>query len=510
MKILLNILLLSLLFVQEHYGQLCGTKAPINYRTEKKVYNVGNSRSTSPILVTIKPTIFRRSNGTGGITITQLKWAINNLREHFVQANIEFAVCGPRIIFDDVLFNTLYADLNDANDFDDPDLVLQDYMTPDAVDIFFVQNMEVAGGASLPVHKNGQANERDWIAIDNDFVATPALMAHEMGHYLGLLHTHESTADRHDADPNVFDANKVELVNGFQCNQRGDNICDTDASPDLSGANLVDANCNYIGTLTDLNGTPYTPDPRNIMSYARGACKSIFSNGQINKMHAHLNSFAFQYGRGYVVGSNCGCPTTSWVFISDANNYLGCNEHVCWVSDITNVQQVEAKQTIKAYNKLTSTSDVIYQAGQTILLEPGFKVELGAKFKTKSQSCTVAPCTTTPVTNGGENGNRMDMSFSQPLVMSNATTLKNSTTLQCYPNPTNGLLNVLFSVETVDNVQLELVDINGRIVIDLKEEKLEIGVHQYQLSTEELVGGVYMLVVRVNGTTQTEKIVIQH
>ncbi len=52
--------------------------------------------------------------------------------------------------------------------------------------------------------------------MNNSSAEDGATIAHEMGHYFGLLHTHET-------------ANGTELVNGTNCGTAGDLLCDTPA-----------------------------------------------------------------------------------------------------------------------------------------------------------------------------------------------------------------------------------------------------------------------------------------
>lgn len=515
MKILLSMLLLCLFVAEKSFGQYCGTKEPVNNKNNQNInYQKSSCYGSSKVLVTIQPTIFRRTNGTGGISIAEMSWAFDNLREHFIQTNIGFVISPVRIVNDDVLFNTIYEDRDDNNDFDDPDLVLQNFMTADAVDVFFVQNMVgVSGGASLPEHKNGLGNERDWIVIDNDYIMRKALMPHEMGHYLGLLHTHQSTSSLHDDTPNSFDPARVEFVNKHQCYQRGDNICDTEADPGLS-PDLVDVNCNYTGTLLDALKVPYTPDPTNIMSYSRAECRSSFSSAQIMKMRCHLSSNTFMYGRNYVVGDNRPCTSTTWVYLNDDDNYLGCNEDIEWHAVVKNNTAIGARDHLTIHSEMESTADVIAQAGQKIQLKSGFKVSLGAKFKTQMQSCSIVPCSNgvMPVNNSNISiGNyQADLTDSEEVTTDVNKVTATINALKCYPNPANQTLNVVFAVEQAGRVFLKLVDLQGRTVIDLEEKRLPSGVQEYQLNTTELMNGVYFLMVQKEDEIQTEKIVIVH
>lgn len=66
------------------------------------------------------------------------------------------------------------------------------------------------------------------------------------------------------------------------CDSAGDLICDTDASPVLSG--LVNNNCEYTGVGTDNNGDYYLPSVANHMSYSLPKCRCSFTSDQYNWM----------------------------------------------------------------------------------------------------------------------------------------------------------------------------------------------------------------------------------
>ncbi|WP_246205892.1 M43 family zinc metalloprotease, partial [Fulvivirga aurantia] len=84
-----------------------------------------------------------------------------------------------------------------------------------------------------------------------------------------------------------------ELVNGSNCTTAGDEICDTPADPNLSGK--VNGSCQYTGNLKDANGDFYNPSVPNIMSYAPGSCRNVFSQGQYDRIRR-----GFEQGRSYL------------------------------------------------------------------------------------------------------------------------------------------------------------------------------------------------------------------
>lgn len=96
-------------------------------------------------------------------------------------------------------------------------------------------------------------------------------LAHEIGHYFGLWHTHSTT-------------NGAEYVNGTNCQSSGDILCDTPADPTLSSSTVDRTSCAYIGAEVDVNGDAYTPATNNIMSYSTKFCRINFSAGQLARM----------------------------------------------------------------------------------------------------------------------------------------------------------------------------------------------------------------------------------
>lgn len=98
------------------------------------------------------------------------------------------------------------------------------------------------------------------------------ILSHELGHVLGLPHTHGYT--------NSGTTN--ELVDGSNCDVAGDRFCDTPADPNLLGK--VSGSCGYTGTARDANGMAFTPLTDNIMSYTNSACADSLTPMQLTRV----------------------------------------------------------------------------------------------------------------------------------------------------------------------------------------------------------------------------------
>ncbi len=108
-------------------------------------------------------------------------------------------------------------------------------------------------------------------------------LPHEMGHCLGLYHTHHGTIYEEGSD----DTNQcAEFVDGSNSSICGDYISDTPADPNRWSNN----SCSYIGTGVDGHGDSYTPNASNYMSYAHKSCRTLFSDLQIDRMKLFINN----------------------------------------------------------------------------------------------------------------------------------------------------------------------------------------------------------------------------
>ena len=204
-----------------------------------------------------------------------------------------------------------------------------------------------------------------------------ALLAHEMGHYLGLYHTFEGGC------------------NNYNCSTDGDKVCDTppDASVMPSPAcNNPENSCNTDTLSNYSNGFFHTDVPdqiANFMDYGNSACSIEFTQGQADRMRAAIQtqrssllqdectppcgeniSAGFVRNNPYpVTGDNVTFTNTS----SGAANYQWLVNGTA-VSTSTNFSYTfnapgKYKVTLKAFNTITcfasSTDYVIVNCGVT-------------------------------------------------------------------------------------------------------------------------------------------------
>lgn len=227
-----------------------------NYTTQQESLPCVNKKFT------IVAHIFRDSLGSYGVTEVQINTALTEMNKFFVPIQISFEVCEFR-----------YHE-NFQHDNEDQGTELAEiygkYHADFRINMYFISTLDgpacgLAAGSVGGAFSGG-------VFIEKTMCTTPAVFAHELGHFFGLPHT--------------FAGSGIELVDGSNCLTTGDFICDTPADPYVAFnpiENYVDGNCRFINQQTDANGEYYNPDVGNIMSYYKcGDCG--FTWGQLDKM----------------------------------------------------------------------------------------------------------------------------------------------------------------------------------------------------------------------------------
>ncbi len=217
----------------------------------------------SPYHLPLTIHIVRQSNGAGGFTLNQLDIAMQDLNRMWQPVGVQFFIYGG-IDF-----------INDDNYFNVPDneasrnALRQINPVANTINIYFTNLANLCGQSSFT------SSSAQGVLIDNSCAGSatnPSTLAHEIGHYFDLFHTHET-------------AFGVECPSESNCSSAGDKICDTPADPGLSGN--VNSSCVFTGSTTPpqgCNNVLYNPPTKNLMSYSAKTCRDQFTNNQMSKI----------------------------------------------------------------------------------------------------------------------------------------------------------------------------------------------------------------------------------
>jgi hypothetical protein len=122
---------------------------------------------------------------------------------------------------------------------------------------------------------------------------SPTTLAHELGHYFGLCHTHETASMPLRT---FLDGIGLRRLCGASCAGEGDGLCDTPPDPGVSDCS-IDANCRAICV-----GGAF-PEAANVMSYYT-PCRQKFSPEQVRLVQ---HTLALRRAWQPCLGDECPC-----------------------------------------------------------------------------------------------------------------------------------------------------------------------------------------------------------
>lgn len=411
----------------------------------------------STITMKLQVHVIRRSNGTGGLSENNVELSLQQAIETYEQLNVTFDYCNTNYIDNDDYFEeTQYSLSTSSQEFE---MALANNV-PDAINIYYVPDAmygtsPVCGWSSFPSYETQYG--KNWTVMDNNCATNGSTLAHELGHYFNLLHTHETARGSE---------NVARSGNCTNCTTTGDELCDTPADPRLSSSSNVNSSCNYYGSYTDSCGENYNPDETNVMSYSRKLCRINFSPGQIDRM---LLSIATDR--------------------KNVTNYCdGCKPELYITTNIESgqVDNQQASLKLEANNNIESNAIAYYKAGQEVVLSVGFHAKTGAKFK-----ALIEDCNTTSAKNVERKINVVSIENNFDF------NSHESIGLQAYPNPTQGIINLTinnFNEGLDSKYQIRIYDALGRTIFENS-----YNLNQLQLDLEYFDSGCYFL--EVNSTT---------
>lgn len=270
-----------------------------------------NTLNTSdPFFIKVYVHVIRKPDGSGGQSHEAIDNAFQRLNNDFTPHNI-FFVRDCEVI-DIPVSNDDYFDFGISCDL----WTNPDFQHDDGIDMFFGSEeiTNNAGGVAQEIPgkalwmggtwPNGQG--APWNVIES------AIISHEMGHCLGLFHTHHGTLTESNVDcsgNSVIPTQCCELVNGSNSASCGDFVQDTPADPrfwyqqfttnppcagGLSWFSTGDSDCMTSDQNTnarrDANGEIYTPSMANIMSYnGSKLCQTEITTGQGERMRQMIS-----------------------------------------------------------------------------------------------------------------------------------------------------------------------------------------------------------------------------
>lgn len=152
-----------------------------------------------------------------------------------------------------------------------------------------------------------------------------------------------------------------------------------------------------------------------------------------------------------------------------------------------------ADNFIEADNLITDSSDVVYQAGDYVLLKPGFQAQSGNRF-----TAYIKDCPTLAKNNAA--------AFADDILVPSKKRLP---LFQYSPNPANDKCVLIYQTTTAFNeVSIRLYDSSGKIIFSKQHTHDEASTYQQELSLQTLISGTYWLQVQIGEQQEAQPLII--
>ncbi|MCP1996537.1 hypothetical protein [Flavobacterium sp. HSC-61S13] len=220
--------------------------------------------------------VIRRSDGSGGQTISAVNEGFRILNQDFEAHNISF-------LWD----NSINFIDSDTHYLSPTSAIFNIDNHSDGIDIYLFDNESTGLGLANGVGSSSEmfVSGKFW-KPPYDSLVTSHIISHEMGHVLFLWHTHHGTREGGSDNP------CPELVDGSNSSICGDYVSDTPADPHLM-FDVDPITCKWNGFATDSNNQVYKPDEKNIMSYSDVVCMEYFSRLQGVRMRNSIQNLPY-------------------------------------------------------------------------------------------------------------------------------------------------------------------------------------------------------------------------
>ena len=373
--------------------------------------------------------------------------------------------------------------------------------------------------------------------VNNDILTPeqrPVIILHEIGHTLGLRHTHDNirggglNGDAGKCFQETVSRKKtqgigcVSTIGQKKCEINGDGLCDTDAAPNSNFFRYieVDVSCKYFDRwgLTDNWGDSWTPPTKNYMSYLSNIdCMQEFTQMQIGVMHANI----------FLRMATIIPPFTlkPWY-----------NLHSITLRGSVNSGEKESYIVPKKIELATGNNtytinhggSVSLHAGEEIIFNQGFTAHQGSMFTAKAEALT--GCSTILPGSGGKNSSydipegglsqedidacleiiekalrREYYNYSKDEFSDDDSLIDNDFDFIIYPNPNDGHFIIVLERNEMHPFAVEIYDSVGFLV----SKSDYCNTNQANVEHSDLKSGVYFVKVIIGNSFVTKQVVIQ-
>lgn len=217
--------------------------------------------------IPIRVHILMNVKGLPGVTFGNITSSLALANSFFKNAGIHFFIDSINYVKD---YNYSYITFNRLRKE-----LLTKYTARNRINLFLADSIKLGSDRYYGFTYFPDMADSNYIFLDKSYARGNSLTT-MLGHFMGLLSTHETAGGR-------------ELASEKNCASSGDFICDTYADPDLFYQ--VADSCRYIGTMRDQSGRYYIPSVANIMSDSPDECRCILTPLQYRRIYYYFHKY---------------------------------------------------------------------------------------------------------------------------------------------------------------------------------------------------------------------------
>lgn len=157
---------------------------------------------------------------------------------------------------------------------------------------------------------------------------------------------------------------------------------------------------------------------------------------------------------------------------------------------------------------ISSNSNIVFEAGNSIILEPGFSTSPNTTFIAQIQECARA-LTTTDVDEINPDSNTNNPLNITSTEAKKIIDEKNNFNINVNPNPASNEITIEIETKKEDIITINLYDINTHLVKTIINHKsFEKGVNVIKFNCSEIANGVYFIKIGIGNEMIAKKIAI--
>lgn len=496
---------------------VCGTSTQTQYDARERLFqnriDAANQTETAAsrdvtVYVPIKFHIVRRSDGTLGTTFNRVLSLLCQINNYYADQDMIFYINFPINYVDNT---NLYNNPGSTGALN----TIAFNWSNSSVNIFLTGS---AGSPGVAGYYLGafQNYHYEHIIIQNssiDGITGP----HELGHFFSLAHPFFGWGQAGDTgwNPNVH-GNPVgtyapqgppwvlnEKMDGSNCNQAADGICDT--PPDYFFAtspvdNTNDCNWNGSPLAMDPNGTVVVTDAENnIMNYFSNCSSYVFSPNQKTAVRNDFNSSARSYiRRSYVpaTASITQAPTLVEPINGESTAVFNI-VHFNWEAS-PNAQRYLLEIDIQPTFAIIPKRYIVSNGTSTNIegiFNPNTTYHWRVTPLNDGNTCSLPTSTVESFNTGGS---------------SSAKNIDIVNNWSVFPNPIrqNEFLNIRLEASEAFDANIQLFNLTGQLLKNVNRHHFTNGENNYPFDISGLNAGMYMLAIQSDKGILNKKVVI--